>query len=147
MISYYEVKPGQIWADNDSRSVGRTLRSDRIVDSKAVCTILANADDLQRALDACMPGEPARVGEYPDDRRGKTTRISLARFRPTNTGYRLLRDQQYGIRWSTGSVFAFNSREDAEAALRKDGRGVGVLVVHDIEPGTPNSTEWREVAV
>ena len=53
--------------------------------------------------------------------------------------------RQYGIRWPTGSVFAFSSQEAAEAALREDGRGVGVLVVHDIEPGTPNATEWREV--
>jgi hypothetical protein len=147
VTSYYEVKPGQIWADNDSRSAGRTLRIDRIVDSKAVCTILANADDLQRALDACMPGEPARVGEYPDDRRGKTTRISLARFRPTNTGYRLVRDQQYGIRWGADNdvVFAYGSRPLAEAALGEDGRSIGILVVHEYEPGTPNCTEWREV--
>jgi hypothetical protein len=133
MTSYYEVKPGQIWADNDSRSAGRTLRIDRIIDGETICTVLTNSDSVNTGL------------AWQRDMRGKTTRISLARFRPTNTGYRLVRDQQYGIRWSTGSVFAFNSREDAEAALRKDGRGVGVLVVHDIEPGTPNAAEWREV--
>jgi hypothetical protein len=52
---------------------------------------------------------------------------------------------QYGIRWPTGSVFPFHSREDAETALREDGRGVGVLVVHEYEPGTANATGWREV--
>jgi len=55
-----------------------------------------------------------------------------------------LNAQQYGIRWPSGVVFPFTSREAAEASLREDGRGVGVLVVHDIEPGTPNCTEWRE---
>ena len=53
--------------------------------------------------------------------------------------------QQYGVRWPTGSVFAYASREAAETALAEDGRGIGVLVVHEYEPGTPNSTEWREV--
>lgn len=53
--------------------------------------------------------------------------------------------QQYGIRWPTGVVFPFISREAAEASLVEDGRGVGVLVVHEYEPGTPNATEWREV--
>jgi|HubBroStandDraft_6_1064221.scaffolds.fasta_scaffold00062_13 hypothetical protein len=52
---------------------------------------------------------------------------------------------QYGIRWPTGSVFCFGSRELAEAALGEDPRRAGVLVVHEIEPGTPNATEWREV--
>jgi hypothetical protein len=51
---------------------------------------------------------------------------------------------QFGIRWPTGSVFAFGSREGAEKALAEDGREVGVLVVHEFEPGTANSSEWRE---
>ena len=53
--------------------------------------------------------------------------------------------EQYGIRWPTGSVFAFGSREEAEVALREDGRGIGVLVACEYEPGTAKSTEWREV--
>jgi hypothetical protein len=48
---------------------------------------------------------------------------------------------QFGIRWPAGSVFAHPSRESAEAALKADGRGIGVLVVHEYEPGTPNATE------
>jgi hypothetical protein len=51
---------------------------------------------------------------------------------------------QYGIRWPAGSVFAFPSREHAEAALAVDGRGIGVLVVCEYKPHTPSSTEWRE---
>ena len=55
--------------------------------------------------------------------------------------------QQYGIRWGADSdvVFAYGSRALAEAALGEDGRSVGILVVHEYEPGTPNATEWREV--
>jgi hypothetical protein len=52
---------------------------------------------------------------------------------------------QYGVRWATGSVFAFPSREAAEGALNETGRSGGVLVVHEYEPDTPNCTEWREV--
>ena len=57
--------------------------------------------------------------------------------------------QQYGIRWGADNdvVFAYGSRPLAEAALGEDGRSIGILVVHEYEPGTPNSTEWREVAV
>ena len=143
-----EVHVGSIWADNDSRSAGRTLRVDFIVGGEddtpgngaAICTILTNTAEAQERS-ANYDGSFPR----PADRRQKTTRISLSRFRPTSTGYRLIRDQQYGIRWPTGSVFAFRSRGDAEAALAEDGRGIGVLVVHEYEPGTSNATEWREV--
>lgn len=126
-----EVKPGQVWADNDTRSEGRTLRVDAIEDSKAVCTILTNS-----SLESSWPRQ---------DTRGRVTRISLTRFRPTATGYRLIWDYQYGIRWPTDSVFAFSSRGEAEQALVDDGRGIGVLVVHGYEPHTSNATEWQEV--
>lgn len=52
---------------------------------------------------------------------------------------------QYGVRWPTGSVFCYSSRNAAEGALDKDGRNVGVLVVRDYEPDTSNCTDWREV--
>jgi hypothetical protein len=56
------------------------------------------------------------------------------------------RSTQYGIRYTaTGPVFAFRSREEAEAELASDGRGIGVVVVHEYEIDTPNCTEWREV--
>jgi hypothetical protein len=56
-----------------------------------------------------------------------------------------MHEQQYGIRWPTGVVFAFPSRREAEAELAEDGRGIGELVVHEYERGTSNSTEWRPV--
>lgn len=86
-----EVRPKQIWADNDPRSAGRTLRVERIEDGKAVCTVLTNADEAQERLDEAV----ARgAGWWADrkDMRGKTTRISLSRFRPTSTGYRLVEE-------------------------------------------------------
>jgi len=129
-----DVRPGQVWADNDLRAVGRTLRVERVEDGKAICVILTNRD-------ATDPDSP-----WQQDARGRTTRISLSRFRPTSTGYRLVRDSQYGIRWPTGSVFAFPSRKATEDALCEDGRGIGVLVVYEYEPGTDRSTEWKEVA-
>jgi hypothetical protein len=55
------------------------------------------------------------------------------------------KQKQYGVRGVTGHVFPYNCREDAEAALvPAHTLGKCVLVVRDIEPGTPNVTEWRE---
>jgi hypothetical protein len=54
--------------------------------------------------------------------------------------------QQYGIRWQTGVVFAFRSRQEAEDALREDGRGVRVLVVHSYDATAHTSiSDWQEV--
>jgi hypothetical protein len=77
-----EVKPGQVWADNDPRCEGRTLRVEAIEDTKAVCVVLTNSKLTQGHLDQ-------KTG-WAKDMRGKTTKISLNRFRPTSTGYRLL---------------------------------------------------------
>jgi hypothetical protein len=77
-----EVPIGSVWADNDPRSAGRTLRVERIEDGKAVCTILTNITVTQVELERGVKGLR--------DMRGKTTRISLARFRPTSSGYRLV---------------------------------------------------------
>ncbi|MEU0443572.1 hypothetical protein ABZ202_28225 [Streptomyces sp. NPDC006186] len=64
------VRVGQVWADNDSRSKGRTVRVDEIDARYAYCTVLT----------AATPG----------GRTGQRTRIALERMRPTSTGYRLL---------------------------------------------------------
>ncbi len=82
------VKPGQVWADNDPRSAGRTLRVEQIDGDKAVCVILTNTDETQRDID----NPPSRTWGLSRDRRGSRTRISLARFVPNRTGYRLLED-------------------------------------------------------
>lgn len=80
------VRPGQIWADNDARNAGRTLRVDRIemhtfsagaLEGKvpyAVCTVLTQADN------------------YPQGRIGHQVTIMVSRMRPTSTGYRLVTD-------------------------------------------------------
>ncbi|GAA3750285.1 DUF6354 family protein [Micromonospora maritima] len=69
------VRVGQIWADNDKRSEGRLVKV-TAVDS-------THADVI--AVDA--HGEPS-----PSILRARRTRIRLNRFRPTSTGYRLVRD-------------------------------------------------------
>lgn len=79
-----DVRPGQIWADNDWRSAGRTLRVIEIVGDKALCEVVTNSDDVQQKVDQKSP--------WVTDRRGKKTGISLSRFRPTSTGYRLAQD-------------------------------------------------------
>lgn len=79
-----DVRPGQIWTDNDPRSTGRTIRVERIFRDQALCTILTNGDGVQRRLD--------RGDSLVRDRRGKQTSISLVRFCPTSTGYRLVAD-------------------------------------------------------
>jgi hypothetical protein len=82
------VKPGQIWADNDKRAAGRTLRVERVLGDKAQCTILTNTDVAQKQIDEYQ----GRACPWARDMRGKKTWISLARFKPTNTGYRLVQD-------------------------------------------------------
>ncbi|WP_432034648.1 hypothetical protein [Streptomyces antibioticus] len=66
------VRVGQVWADNDKRSEGRTVRIDEIDARYAYCTVLTTA--------------------MPSSRTGQRTRIGLERMRPTSTGYRLLED-------------------------------------------------------
>ncbi|MFB6643122.1 DUF6354 family protein [Streptomyces chartreusis] len=65
-----DVRPGQIWADNDKRCEGRTLRVEAVSARHAQCTDLTSAAEGGRT--------------------GHTVRILLERMRPTTTGYRLL---------------------------------------------------------
>lgn len=83
-----DVRPGQIWADNDRRSAGRTLRVDAVEDGKVTCTVLTNSDALQAVLDT-----PVNLRQYTaKDARGLVTRIAQRRFVATSTGYALVTD-------------------------------------------------------
>ena len=64
-MTRHTVRPGQIWADNDKRSAGRQVEIVRIDTTHAV--VLAAGTRRE-------------------------TRIRLDRFRPTSTGYRLVKD-------------------------------------------------------
>lgn len=78
-----DVRPGQVWADNDKRSAGRHV--------------------MVIAIEPGRPAEPHRTavpakaavvlctanGNKIDSR---VTRIRVDRFRPTSTGYRLVKD-------------------------------------------------------
>jgi hypothetical protein len=87
-----DVKPGQVWADNDPRSEGRTLRIDAVDGRAAYCTILTNADVVQAKIDDWHARGKTGPSPWAQDRRGKTTSISLARLKPTSSGYRLVPD-------------------------------------------------------
>lgn len=82
------VRVGSVWADNDWRATGRTLRVDAVdYDVRrgqrvAVCTVVTNTTHVQADLDAGR--------HWAADRRGRTTRIAVERMRPTSTGYRLV---------------------------------------------------------
>lgn len=90
------VRPGQVWADNDPRVTGRTIRIDAVDGDVATCTVLTNDAESQAKIDT--HGSPGKSGRYmggtwvPGDRRGTTTRVKLARLRPVASGYRLLED-------------------------------------------------------
>lgn len=85
-----DVRPGQVWADNDKRSTGRTFRVERIVQDPrmgkpvAVCTVVTNSDRVQDEVDRWG------VKSHFKDTRGNTVRVAVNRMRPTTTGYRLL---------------------------------------------------------
>lgn len=68
------VEPGQIWADNDPRAYGRHLRVLELTETHAVVEQVSTRDKSPH---------PATIG--------RRTRIRLDRFRPTSTGYRLVR--------------------------------------------------------
>ena len=77
MTSPATVRPGQIWADNDPRSRGRTLRVVSVGPDKVRCVVLTASE-----ANATSATDPV----------GKTTQISRSRFRPTSNGYRLVAD-------------------------------------------------------
>jgi hypothetical protein len=91
-VERVDVEPGQVWADNDWRAEGRTLR--------VLSTHAQRWEDAERdaQFDHCYalcevstdrtpkPGDQYRAKPQV----GKRTWISFHRFRPTSTGYRLV---------------------------------------------------------
>ena len=81
------VEVGQVWADNDYRKSGRTLRVDSIGDDGyARCTILTNYDDVQEKIDAEEPGVKSMIGQR--------TKIKVRRLYPNARGYRLISSER-----------------------------------------------------
>jgi hypothetical protein len=67
-------QPQEVWADNDKRSNGRTLRVDEVTGNYALCSVLTVAG-----------GRSAETkGKFPK------IRILLARFTGNSTGYTLV---------------------------------------------------------
>jgi len=70
-----DVRPGQVWADNDPRSAGRTFRVISITAGGRVqCVVLT----------------PPTA--WPATRVGHSVSIAARRLRPTARGYRLVSD-------------------------------------------------------
>lgn len=85
-----EVKPGQVYADNDPRMKGRTLKVIETVGIQALLEVLTNADDVQSLLDDETPGTR---GYKPRDRRGTRTKVGVDRLgRKGTRGYSLIQD-------------------------------------------------------
>lgn len=74
-INPHGVKVGQVWADNDVRTPGRYLKIKEVVPADGVA-IVARVNS----------GGGALWGKY------SPRPIKLRRFRPTHTGYRLVKD-------------------------------------------------------
>ncbi|MGR6915392.1 hypothetical protein ACU635_14200 [[Actinomadura] parvosata] len=72
MNAQVTVRPLQVWADNDKRCSGRTVRVDEVDERFAYCTVLTPREGSTRT--------------------GHRVRIAINRMRPTATGYRLISD-------------------------------------------------------
>lgn len=74
-----DVRPGQVWADNDKRSVGRRVK---------VLEVLDRGGDPHAIVEVISPAR----GSLMDPKKPRRTRIAVRRFVPNSTGYRLLKD-------------------------------------------------------
>lgn len=74
------VKVGQIWADNDPRAHGRQVRVVAIDGTHATVELVATRRS------------PRSTAQQTTAQPGRRSRISLGRFRPTSTDYRLATD-------------------------------------------------------
>lgn len=88
------VKVGQIWADNDPRSEGRTLRVDQFENGWRYDRRSRQTVPVRVAC--CTVLTPAN--EYPDAPTGHCVKIRVDRMQPTSTGYRLVSDADEGAK-------------------------------------------------
>lgn len=95
MAEQQQVRVGQVWADNDWRAKGRTVRVEFVGSETASCRVLTNRDNAQQEIDGGSP--------WTKDMRQTMTRIRLDRFRPTGTGYVLVQDTTDQDDTGTGS--------------------------------------------
>jgi len=75
-----DVRPGQVWADNDKRSRGRTVKVLEVVDRGGDPHAIVQVLTVARGA---LPLDP---------RKPRITRIAVRRFVPNSTGYRLEKD-------------------------------------------------------
>lgn len=85
-----QIKVGQVYADNDDRVKGRTLKVVGVGETHSRMEVLTNAADIQRLLDDDTPGTRSYV---PKDRRGQQTVIRNDRLgTSTQRGFTLVED-------------------------------------------------------
>lgn len=71
-------KVGQVWADNDPRATGRTLKIIAIDGERVQFEVITNRDN---------------ASPHEQDRRGRKTWVKAARLIPTMTGYRFIKEE------------------------------------------------------
>lgn len=71
-----DVRPGQVWADNDARVGTRLLRVEALTWKRGVPSV------------ECVRVHPFTHCQVSERR----TTIAVRRFKPTSTGYRLVKD-------------------------------------------------------
>jgi hypothetical protein len=87
-----QPKVGQVYADNDDRVKGRTLKVLGVGEHHSRLEVLTNSEDIQRLLDDATPGTRSYV---PKDRRGKQTVIANDRLgTSTQRGFTLIKDAE-----------------------------------------------------
>ena len=91
MIEQPIVRVGQVWADNDKRSAGREVKVLRFWSRPATMRERRSgrADDVQYAVCQVARDNWGRLAPFTV---GRCVDIRVDRFRPTSTGYRLVKD-------------------------------------------------------
>jgi hypothetical protein len=115
-----EVRPNQVWADNDPRAKGRLVRIVSV--HAAEPNGPSNRQEPYARVAVERVGRNVRRKEV-----GEQRTIKLRRFRPTRNGYRLVQDapaaqapypeaqQSTGDAWNWGGTDVTPDRPDADA--------------------------------